>query len=150
MNMRKIARIGAQALTLAALLAFGGAEAQAQEWPTTYQLRCNWTRTDGSTTIGGTAKVSFSYSNYVDPNNPYHRQGTLRTEYPDGRVLLSNFDLYWDWWSGSYGQFVYTQPNGLSCYYLDTFEGGNIVVWDTCQGTNSSGVPFQTFQYCRP
>jgi hypothetical protein len=147
--MNKLVKTGSQVLAFAALLAFAGAEAQAQDWPTTAQRRCNWTRTDGPTTIGGTAKVTFTYSNYVDPNNPYHRQGTLRTEYPNGQVNLSNFDIYWDWPSGSYSQFVYTQPNGLSCHYLDTFEGGNIVVWDTCQGTNSSGVPFQTFQYCR-
>lgn len=145
--MKKIVKIGAQAVAVIALLAFLGAEAQAQDWPTTYQRRCNWTRTDGPTTIGGTAKVTFTYSSYVDPNNPYHRQGTLRTEYPNGHVNLSNFDIYWDWPSGSYSQFIFTQPTGLTCYYLDTFEGGDIVVWDTCRGPNNS---FQTFQYCRP
>ena len=145
--MNKLMKIGLQVLAFAALLAFAGAEAQAQEWPTTLQLRCDWTRTNtGEPTFGGKAKVTFTYSNYVDPNNPYHRRGTLRTEYPSGQVNLSDFDIYWDWPSGSYSQFIYTQPNGVNCHYLDTFEGGNIVVWDTCQGPNNS---FQSFQYCR-
>jgi hypothetical protein len=142
MTMNKLVKVGSQVLAFTALLALGSVEARAQEWPTTLQLRCDWTRTNtGAPTFGGKAKVTMTYT-YTDP---YLRRGTLRTEYPDGSVNLANFDLYWDWPSGYYNRFNLVTSTGVTCNIIKTFEAGTIVSYDACFGSG-----FQSFQYCRP
>lgn len=137
--MSKIAKIGSRIIAFAALLALGGMEAQAQEWPTTLQRNCDWTRTNtGQPTFGGKAKVTLSYT-YSDP---YVRRGTMTTEYPAGGVNVVNFDLYWDWMA-SYHDFSLRTSTGVDCR-VKTFESGTIIAYETCFGSG-----FQSFQYCQ-
>jgi hypothetical protein len=138
--MKGILRIVSRTLVIAALLWVGTGVAQAQYWPPSNPLRCNWTLPNGSGGfLGGTSTVVFSY-NYSDP---YIRRGNLTTTYPNGSSVVKPFTLYWDWPSGDYGRFIFEQTQDhITCNITKTFELGNVVVLDAC--TNGA------FQYCRP
>jgi hypothetical protein len=142
--MNRIMKIGARIMVFAALLALGSLEARAQEWPTTQQLRCDWTRTNtGAPTFGGKAKVTLTYD--FSQSTDFRRNGTMRTEYPDGSVNTVTFKLYWDFMAAN-NRFILETSTGVTCNNVRTFEWGTIVAYDACVGPNQS---FQSFQYCR-
>ncbi|HEV8578442.1 MAG TPA: hypothetical protein VGX68_05110 [Thermoanaerobaculia bacterium] len=134
--MKKMLQIIGRSAAVAALLMLAADAVQAQQWPTTNPLRCNWTLPNGSS---GTATVTFGYTAY----DPFFRDGILTTRYPSGASVAKHFRLYWDWWTGLDTRFIFdqTEPPNIECQLTRTAEYGTIVIFDGC----SNGA----FQYCR-
>lgn len=136
--MKRVVRFAVPFAAAIALLVLGAGAAQAQEWPTSLSLRCNWTKPNASgALLGGTSRVMFK--NFT--GDDFQRTGWLVTTYPDGSVIERQATLYWDWWSGG-NRFVYEQPSPyVECTVVKTYEGGTVVTWEGC--TNG------TVQFCR-
>jgi hypothetical protein len=137
--MKKSVKIVGRMVAVAALLALGAGAAQAQNWPVTSPLHCNWTLSSGGTVTGGTSTITFSY-NYADS---YVRRGYLTTTYPNGSSTVKPITLTWDWSASHADTFVFQQTqDNITCSSTRTFDAGSIAVFDLC----SNGA----FQYCRP